>query len=121
MGTVKQSFEIQFADRVSATVYTEDIARRIVRGESDPAQFTDGTVTRVTRHVTEWFGDHDDPDNPRRFVDLLSVDMPPELLAVPHADYPHNSGQLIDCLTCHSLCWCGDLRHETQCVHCAGE
>jgi len=73
-------------------------------------------VESVTRHVSEWTGSHD--DNTRSFVDLLEVDMPLDVLRTPHADYPHHSGRLYDCYPCENACWCGDLRHETRCIHC---
>jgi hypothetical protein len=114
--TVKQSFTITFTDRVSATVHSEQAARDIVTGNYDASRFAPGTIDTVTRHISEWHGDHD--KGTRGFARLLSVDMPLNALRIPHADYPHESGRLYDCPSCEAACWCGDLRTETPCIYC---
>jgi hypothetical protein len=74
MAELKESWAIEFTDRVGCIVYSTEKAAEIVRGEYDSTRFARGTVRSVEYRVTEWFGSHD--DDTRRFEVREARDVP---------------------------------------------
>jgi hypothetical protein len=56
----KEVRHVSFTDRMSASIYSEDMVRDLVNGNYDPRKFAPGTVSKVVRNVQVWHGSHDD-------------------------------------------------------------
>lgn len=102
-GAVKVSWHIEFADRVSTTVYSEELARNIASGKVDPQRFVPGEVTSVTRHVVLRTGSHDDHTRRIEYLSSLPIDFAVWQGAAPLGDFQaepfkpseHESGKFV--------------------------
>lgn len=65
---IKVGYYMTIADQPGMIVYAIDILTERMRSLGE-------RVTRVERVVTNWTGDHDDPNNPRRFEELDRKDI----------------------------------------------